>query len=186
MAFCPSCSAELPASSRWCPICHYNVFNLAIGRLASPGKRLGAFVLDSIVPVVVVVLVLMFAGSVGAILRHRPRNPFSEFDIDEGTVPDFGVETLVPLLVAIGLLLIYAVSVLVLFSKGTTPGKKSLGMRVVKEDGRRAGFWTMLMREIIGKTISTAYLLLGFLWIFLDREHQGWHDKLMRTYVVTE
>lgn len=42
----------------------------------------------------------------------------------------------------------------------------------------------MLIREWIGKAISGLLLSLGFLWILFDRDKQGWHDKLMSTYVV--
>ena len=56
-------------------------------------------------------------------------------------------------------------------------------MRVIKEDGTPAGFMTMLLREWIGKWISGLILLLGFLWILFDKDNQGWHDKLMSTYV---
>ncbi len=61
-----------------------------------------------------------------------------------------------------------------------------LGLHVAKENGERAGFFTMLIREVIGKFISSLVLGLGFLWIVLDKEKQGWHDKLMSTYVVQE
>jgi uncharacterized RDD family membrane protein YckC len=61
-------------------------------------------------------------------------------------------------LLAIGLFIGYVVWALVLFARGTTPGKNMLGMFVMKEDGRRAGFGTMLIREWIGKLIS------GFVW----------------------
>lgn len=71
-----------------------------------------------------------------------------------------------------------------LFSRGTTPGKNLLGMRVIKEDGQHAGFLTMLIRECIGKWISGLVFALGFLWILFDRDNQGWHDKLMSTYVI--
>ena len=83
------------------------------------------------------------------------------------------------------LLLAYIIWALVLFARGTTPGKKVLGMRVINEDGTPAGFMTMLLREWIGKWISGLILSLGFLWILFDKDNQGWHDKLMSTYVVT-
>ena len=84
------------------------------------------------------------------------------------------------------LAIIYGAVSLILFAKGTTIGKKLLSMRVVKEDGEQAGFWTMLLRECIGKNISALILWLGFLWVLFDKENQGWHDKLMSTYVVSE
>ena len=71
-----------------------------------------------------------------------------------------------------------------LFARGTTLGKAALGMRVVKEDGRPAGFLTMLFREWIGNLISGFFLGVGYLWIVLDRDRQAWHDKLASTYVV--
>ena len=50
---------------------------------------------------------------------------------------------------------------------------------------RLATLITLLIREWIGKSISALVLSLGFLWILIDKENQGWHDKLMSTYVVS-
>ena len=87
-------------------------------------------------------------------------------------------------MVASVLVIAYAIFALILFAKGTIPGKMMLGLHVAKENGERAGFFTMLIREVIGKTVSGLVFGLGFLWIMLDKESQGWHDKLMSTYVV--
>ena len=164
MAKCPSCSAEVAAGTRWCGICHTNVVNPEIGRLASPGKRLGAYFLDLLVPLIALFLVFVVAGA-GA---------------STGTEGGANLGGL------LGFLLFgaYVIWAFVLFARGTTPGKKLLGLRVVKEDGRNAGFFTMLMREWIGKAISGLIFSLGFLWILFDRDNQGWHDKLMSTFVV--
>jgi len=164
MAQCPSCKAEVTPGSRWCGICRANILNQAIGRLASPGKRLGAYFLDLLVPVVALFLIFVVAGAGAA------------------TGSDAG--TGVGVLLGIALFLGYVVWAFMLFAKGMTPGKKLLGMRVIKEDGTSAGFFTMLIREWIGKAISGLILSLGFLWILFDRDKQGWHDKLMSTYVV--
>ena len=155
MASCPSCNADYVAGERWCSICHTNVVNPEIGRLSSPGRRLGAYCLDSFIPMVIVTFFLF-----GAIVGY--------------------LEIVLLLGIILG-----AVNV-ILFTKGTTIGKKLLGMRVVKENGEQAGFWTMLIREYIGKIISALILWLGFLWVLFDKENQGWHDKLMSTYVVSE
>lgn len=42
----------------------------------------------------------------------------------------------------------------------------------------------MLIREWIGRAISALLLSLGFLWTVIDRDRQGWHDKLISTCVV--
>ena len=32
--------------------------------------------------------------------------------------------------------------------------------------------------------ISAMVILLGFVWILIDKKRQGWHDKIAGTYVV--
>ena len=164
MANCPSCNAEVPTGVRWCSLCHANVVNQEVGRLASPGKRLGAYFLDLLVPLVALILIFVVAGAGAA----------TETEAGAGLGGLF----------ASLLLIAYIIWALILFARGTTPGKKLLGMRVVKEDGSDASFFTMLIREWIGKAISGMILSLGFLWILFDQDNQGWHDKLMSTYVV--
>ena len=154
MASCSSCTSEIVPGTRWCAICRTNILVPSVGRLASPAKRLGAFVVDLMVP-----LVALGLG-------------FSVVGLTRGA------------LVGFGLFAAYIVWALLLFAHGMTPGKRLLGMRVLRDDGRHAGFMTMLIREWVGKWISGLILSLGFLWILFDRDRQGWHDKLMSTYVV--
>ena len=165
MVKCPSCNADVPTGTRWCAICHTNVVNPGIGKLASPIKRLGAYIFDLLIPIVALFLIFLIGGGIGAAIGG-----------EEGG----GVGIVLGFL----LLVAYIVWALVLFAKGTTPGKRLLGMRVIREDGRNAGFFIMLIRELVGKAISGMILSLGFLWILFDRDNQGWHDKLVSTYVV--
>ena len=39
-------------------------------------------------------------------------------------------------------------------------------------------------REMVGKFVSYISFGVGILWIILDKENQGWHDKIAGTYVV--
>ncbi len=156
MSACPTCQADVPAGTRWCGICHSNVVQPTVGKLASPGKRFAAYFLDLVIPVVALLLILFVSGSLGSVL------------------------------LGIVLILAYVVWALALFARGTTPGKRALSMYVVKESGQRAGFGTMLFREWIGKWISGLLLMLGFLWILFDKDRQGWHDKLASTFVVEQ
>jgi len=153
MKECPSCNSEVAAGSRWCSVCHSSATGSS-DRLASPGKRLGAFVLDVSIPVFALILMLGVAGVSRSL--------------------GFGFLLFVA----------YAIWAIRLFAKGTTPGKKLLSMRVIKEGGEGAGFGLMLVREVIGKAISGLIFCLGYLWILFDRDRQGWHDKLVSTYVV--
>ena len=167
MTACPSCEAELPPGSRWCAICHVNVVNQQIGRLAPPVKRLIAIALDLLLPGLAVLILFAGASLIGGAAAS-----------DESTLL-----AVIALIIQIAFLA-YVVWAFVLFTKGTTPGKKILGMRVIKEDGRNADFFTMLIRETVGRLISSFVFSLGLLWILIDKDNQAWHDKLMRTYVV--
>lgn len=168
MTNCPSCNTDVPPGTRWCNICHTNVLNPGIGRLASPGKRLGAYFLDVLAPLVALFLIFVVSAGIGAAVGGKTG----------GASVGFGLGFL--------LLVAYGIWALALFTRGMTPGKKLLGIQVVKEDGRNATFGTMLIRESVGKAISGLVLGLGYPSILFDRDHQGWHDKLMSTYVVEQ
>ncbi|MFC1875432.1 RDD family protein [Chloroflexota bacterium] len=68
--------------------------------------------------------------------------------------------------------------------KGQTPGKMLFGIKVVDARGNKPGLVIAAMREIPGKIISTVVFFIGFLWIAVDTQKQGLHDKLATTYVI--
>jgi hypothetical protein len=55
---------------------------------------------------------------------------------------------------------------------------------VNKLNGQIPGFWRMVLREGIGKTVSGVFLGLGFFWAIWDKDNQAWHDKIAGTVVV--
>ena len=59
-----------------------------------------------------------------------------------------------------------------------------VGIQVVGENGEPIGFWRGLLRETIGKFLSTIVLYIGFIAVAFSRDRQGWHDKITSTYVV--
>ena len=65
---------------------------------------------------------------------------------------------------------------------GQTPGKRIMGVRLVRTDLGRVTWGNAIRREI-GYLISYT-LFLGYLWILVDNRRQGWHDKLAGTMVV--
>ena len=152
---CGSCGIAKAPGMRWCTACHTHTLNPAFGRVAAPGKRLGAAFMDNIIP--------------GSILGFLV--------IASALTGPFGIIFLLGMFA-------FAGWSLYLFCSGTTPGKKALGLTVIKEDGTRAGFGTMLVREWIGKWLSGMVFSLGYLWILFDKDRQAWHDKLVSTYVV--
>lgn len=69
---------------------------------------------------------------------------------------------------------------------GGTPGKIMLGMRIVSSDGSTNGIgWGRAILRLLGYIVSSMLCYLGFIWIAIDKDSQGWHDKIARTYVVS-
>lgn len=65
---------------------------------------------------------------------------------------------------------------------GQTPGKRLMGVRVVRSAGGRIRFWRAVVRWL-GYSVS-GILFIGYLWILVDNKRQGFHDKLADTVVV--
>lgn len=68
---------------------------------------------------------------------------------------------------------------------GQTLGKKAVGIKVVKEDGKVLDYQGAVVRYV-GYIVSAIPLLLGFFWVIWDEKKQGWHDKIAKTLVVKE
>jgi uncharacterized RDD family membrane protein YckC len=66
-----------------------------------------------------------------------------------------------------------ALTLVALTLTGTTPGKRVLGLRVVRLDGGRAGFGAVLLR-----TLLLVLVIPAVVW---DRDTRGLHDRAART-----
>ncbi|MFY0543979.1 RDD family protein [Brevibacillus sp. H7] len=71
---------------------------------------------------------------------------------------------------------------------GQTLGKQIVGIRVINARQARGKLTLgqVLLREVIGKTLSSIPLFLGYLWVLWNTKKQGWHDLMARTCVVRE
>lgn len=69
--------------------------------------------------------------------------------------------------------------------RGQTPGKRALGVRVIRLDGRPVGWWIAFER-FGGYAASFSTGLLGFAQILWDRNRQGLHDKAVETVVIRD
>ncbi len=67
---------------------------------------------------------------------------------------------------------------------GQTPGKMALRVKVIRTNGEEIGFGRAILREVLGKFISSIVLCLGYIWVAFDAQKQGWHDKIAGTYVI--
>lgn len=66
---------------------------------------------------------------------------------------------------------------------GQTPGKRIMGIRVVRKDGQPIDAATVVVRYI-GYYVNSFILMIGWLWALWDGDRQGIHDKLAGTIVV--
>ena len=70
------------------------------------------------------------------------------------------------------------------FGTGQTPGMKVMNIKLIRTDGDpEIGYGKGFLRWI-GMLISALVPCLGFLWILIDKNKQGWHDKIADVYVV--
>lgn len=68
---------------------------------------------------------------------------------------------------------------------GQTPGKKMMKIRVVRFDGRPLSLKTLLLRELLGKMLSSLLLMIGYIMAFFDEKYgRALHDRLAKTMVV--
>lgn len=134
-------------------------------KLVSVGRRIGAAVIDT---VIIFILFLILALPPIA-LQTSEKIPQAL------SIPLF----LVGVLVAI-----WGYSTLFVWKYGATIGKKVFRIKVVDTSGLPITLRQAFVRECLGKSISSLFYYLGFLWILWDKNRQGWHDKIAKTFVV--
>jgi uncharacterized RDD family membrane protein YckC len=62
-------------------------------------------------------------------------------------------------------------------------GKIICGLKVQTADKENPSIRDFLFRELIGKTFSSLFGFLGYIYIFLNKNSQGFHDVLTETFV---
>lgn len=136
--------------------------------LASPGRRLGAVIIDALGFWVALALWLGIAI------------PFGDDNPSSGNVGELlGLALGVGWWVAFALYQIRAEGLL-----GQTIGRHLLGIEMVARDtGRPIGVWQGIARYIV-RALGTYVMFLGVLWILWDQHRQGWHDKALGSLVV--
>lgn len=82
--------------------------------------------------------------------------------------------------------LIYAVYFVVPTAlSGQTPGKRLMSIRVVNAQGQAPSYGQAVMREVLGKFLSSLLLNLGYLMALFHPEKRALHDLIAGTWVVT-
>ena len=68
--------------------------------------------------------------------------------------------------------------------RSATPGKILLGLTIVDANTRGKPSTGQFIGRYLGYYVSTIPLLLGLIWVGIDKRKQGWHDKLAGTVVI--
>ncbi len=136
-------------------------------KLASRGKRIGAFIVDSCIllgaAVILNVVLWAIVGTHGII-----NSIFEDYKLQ------FIMNTAISFLYA-G----YFYS-----SMRATPGKMIFGLQVVRETGETLGFLKGGLRDTLGKNISGIILHIGYLLAFFRSDRCALHDLIFKTKVV--
>jgi uncharacterized RDD family membrane protein YckC len=82
--------------------------------------------------------------------------------------------------------LVYGIGYPVYFwaTRGATPGKKMLGLRVVRLDGVEPMGYGKAFLRLVGYWVSSLILCIGYLMILFTEKKQGLHDMIAGTVVV--
>ncbi len=158
-------------------------------RFASHGPRLVAYIIDSLI-VSVVFFVLFFV--LGAVLFAGARpgltdlSDLSPSDFENGAVPPAAAAALAgfTIFVLVAIVVSFAYFPFFWARSGQTPGMRPFGLYVVRDsDGGKVSAGQAILR-LIGLIISGIPLYLGYIWIFIDKRHRGWHDLIAGTVMI--
>jgi len=169
---CPNCNIE-SGISLFCHVCDTYLPSPAEGVKASLFRRLGAFLCEIPILIMVALIGCMTFNIVMQITNIHIINNNGNF-----------AYKLLPVYLLI-MFISHLCFSLWFLAQGQTPGKWLMDIRAVdKRNGSNPGLGRMLLREILGKPISTCFFCLGWFWAIWDNNAQAWHDKLSGTVVL--
>lgn len=134
-------------------------------------RRLIAVFVDALIlliPLALISFVLIFAGVM--------RGPTTEGGVDATFSLIFN---------AVMPIISFTYFIFFIGKKGQTPGKKILGIKVIKKDTHKVpGYLYAFLREVVGKFIAGLLFGLGYFWMIWDKDKQTWADKIASTIVI--
>jgi uncharacterized RDD family membrane protein YckC len=143
-------------------------------QFAGHGGRLVAYIVDGIILAIVTGVLSVLALIVLGLGITTNGDTAS---VSTGSTIGSLVILLIVLLVSLGYFPYF-------WQRGSTPGMRLFGLRVVRDrDGGPIGWGTAILR-LIGLWISFAVFYLGIIWILIDSRRRGWHDLIAGTLVI--
>ena len=129
--------------------------------------RFAAYIVDSILANIMLFIPVTILLMVAAMAGFSPKDPIISLAIN--------------MFILIGIAVYY----LAFMASGwqATPGKRILGLHVIKTDGRKIG-WSLAFGRYLAYIPSSLFLGVGFFMIGWSDEKKGMHDMICRTRVV--
>jgi uncharacterized RDD family membrane protein YckC len=143
------------------------VSSVDVGTLADPSSRVVAYIIDWIILIVIISVVDVVVSLLLGLVNLTNTNTGNTF----------------LLLVNIAIQAYYYIYFLV-GKDGQTPGKRMTNIRIVRKDGQPLTGSDAVLRNIIGYFLCGLTFMIGFLWVMVDKDRQGLHDKIANTLVV--
>jgi uncharacterized RDD family membrane protein YckC len=143
--------------------------------LAGVGQRLASYLVDGVV-LSIIYIALMFLFGVPIEEEAIAGGGFSTTFYADFSTTFYAVYVLMAA-IGIGYYTYF-------FGKGQTPGMKLVEIKLIRTDGVEPVGYKKGFLRWVGMEISGMVLLLGYIWILIDKKRQGWHDKIAGTYVV--
>ena len=171
MMLCPTCEAANPHDSGYCSACGSSLGHPPVG---PPKRRLGAFLIDTLVLLLAVLVVWLVSSLIpgfgwAKVYEVTP-------DPDPESEWEFTIRW--PVLAIITLYHTIGVGVW-----ATTLGKKALGLYIVRRNGSRIGIGRAFARAVT-HWLSVLFFMLPFLMVLFRRDRRGLHDLICDTVVV--
>ncbi len=207
--FCPKCGKETDASGKYCQWCGSDSGSQAvrpvaaapvapvvveeeegpeIGVYAGLGRRLIAWVVDTVIILLIGIIVVSFFNLANGIkyayyivVQHAPVSELTESGAADAAI--------VPIIAAFGTLFViipwlYYASFESSRSQAT-PGKLLVGTVVTDLEGNKPTFARVTLRHF-AKFISALIIFIGFLMIGFTKKKQGLHDKIAGCLVLLQ
>ena len=142
-------------------------------RLAGAGSRFGAFLIDTIIQILFIIIFAWITISVSGGLF-----------LQEGFGQ--GISGTAIAILLIGFFIIYF-GYFIFFEhimNGQTIGKRILGLRVIQENGEPANFFQILIRGFLRSSVDSLYI--GIFIILFSKKHKRLGDMAAGTIVISE
>jgi len=139
-------------------------------------SRTIAFVIDLILASAILLAIGLF---VQLIATYFPVNKL----LAQVLSPSAGEQARSPTALAVAIVVYAIYSIACWTLMGQTPGKALMGIRVVRTHGQPLSIGRSILRYL-AYWVSALPLFLGFLWVLVDDDRRGWHDKIADTHVI--